>query len=171
VEQLEGTAARILEATREVLCRNGQRKLSMWDVAAEAEVSRPTLYRWFPSKVALLDAFGLYEQQKFDLGMGTALNGLKGLDALDAALVFIADFQHGYVLSHLSAIEPEHVVFQMTRSLPIMRRRIEGLIPGPDSATIAGTIVRVAMCHFVIDGDDRDQLLEQLRTAAGIVVT
>ena len=47
------------------------------EVAAEAGVSRPTLYRYFPSKEALLDAFGLYEQDNFDAGIPrAAMTGL-----------------------------------------------------------------------------------------------
>ena len=60
------TRERILEATLDVLARSGPRKLSLSDVAEAAGVSRPTLYRWFPSKEELLDAFGRYEQRKYD---------------------------------------------------------------------------------------------------------
>jgi AcrR family transcriptional regulator len=42
---------RILAATAEVLGRNGMTKLSLSEVALRAGVSRPTLYRWFASKM------------------------------------------------------------------------------------------------------------------------
>ena len=51
------TRQRILAATAEVLGRNGKTKLSLSEVAAQAGVSRPTLYRWFASKEELLSAF------------------------------------------------------------------------------------------------------------------
>lgn len=162
---------RILEAAGQVLVRNGHQKLSMSDVAVEAKVSRPTLYKFYSSKEDLLEAFGLYEQAKYDEGMALALEGLAGLEALDAALQFIADFQKVYSLSQLSDIEPEHVIHQMNRTLPIMRKRLTGLIRGKDAELTAATIVRVAISHYVITGDDRDQLLDQLRLAAGIIVT
>ena len=41
---------RLLLATAEVLGRSGQTKLSLSEVALQAGVSRPTLYRWFASK-------------------------------------------------------------------------------------------------------------------------
>ena len=41
------TRHRILVATAEVLGRSGQTKLSLSEVALQAGVSRPTLYRWF----------------------------------------------------------------------------------------------------------------------------
>ena len=50
------TRHRILVATAEVLARSGQTKLSLSEVALQAGVSRPTLYRWFASKGELLDA-------------------------------------------------------------------------------------------------------------------
>ena len=53
------TRRRILAATFVVLARDGRRKLQLSDVAAEAKVSRPTLYRYFGSKEGLLEAFGL----------------------------------------------------------------------------------------------------------------
>lgn len=168
--EFNSTQTRILEATGAVLVRNGHSKLSMSDVAIEASVSRPTLYRWFPSKEALLEGFGFYEQAKYENGMAKALEGLSGLEALNAALEFIAEFQRVYSLAQLSDVEPEHVLYQMNRTLPIMRKRLASLIPGKDSDLIAGTIVRVAICHYVIAGDDRGQLLDQLRYAAGIVL-
>ena len=50
------TRNRILAATAEVLGRSGQTKLSLSEVALQAGVSRPTLYRWFADKQALLEA-------------------------------------------------------------------------------------------------------------------
>ena len=55
------TRQRILAATAEVLGRNGMTKLSLSEVAVQAGVSRPTLYRWFASKRDLLDGFVVWE--------------------------------------------------------------------------------------------------------------
>ena len=63
------TRQRILAATAEVLGRNGKTKLSLSDVATQAGVSRPTLYRWFASKEQLLSAFSAYERQIFESGL------------------------------------------------------------------------------------------------------
>ena len=73
----QSTRRRILAATFVVLSRDGRRKLQLSDVAAEAGVSRPTLYRYFGSKEGLLEAFGLYEQDNFDSGIAAAMAGLQ----------------------------------------------------------------------------------------------
>jgi len=58
------TRHRILAATAEVLGRNGMTKLSLSEVALQARVSRPTLYRWFASKRDLLDGFVVWERRR-----------------------------------------------------------------------------------------------------------
>ena len=49
-EDANTTRERILAATAEVLGNYGMTKLSLSEVATQAGVSRPTLYRWFASK-------------------------------------------------------------------------------------------------------------------------
>ncbi|WP_342216716.1 helix-turn-helix domain-containing protein [Nocardia asiatica] len=58
----------LCRATFEVLGRRGHSKLSLSDVAAQAKVSRPTLYRLFSSKEKLLAAFGGFEQRTIEEG-------------------------------------------------------------------------------------------------------
>jgi AcrR family transcriptional regulator len=134
------TRNRILAATNEVLARNGHAKLSLSEVALQAGVSRPTLYRWFASKAELLEAFGRYEGEMFDSGINRATAGLRGNEKLDAAL---------YVI-------------------PQIRVRLEKLLSGPNAAVKAATTVRVAVSHYLVRSDDDDQFLAQLRHAAGI---
>ena len=162
------TRRRILAATFVVLARTGRRRLMLSEVAAEAKVSRPTLYRYFPSKEELLSAFGLYEQDNFDAGMASAIAGLRGRERLDASLQFVVDFQHTYSLGFLADTEPEHVLVQMKRVMPVLQERIARLIPGDNSELAAATVVRVAVCHYLTGGDDREQFLAELRYAAGI---
>lgn len=164
----QSTRRRILAATFVVLARDGRRRLQLSDVAAEAKVSRPTLYRYFGSKDGLLEAFGLYEQDNFDSGIAAAMAGLSGADRLDAALRFIVVFQSTYSLGSLSEIEPEHVIHQMKRVLPIMHERIARIIPGDDNEIAAAAVVRIAVCHYMIAGGNPDQFLAELRHAAGL---
>ena len=164
----QSTRRRILAATFVVLSRDGRRKLQLSDVAAEAGVSRPTLYRYFGSKEGLLQAFGLYEQDNFDSGIAGAMAGLSGPDRLDAALRFIVEFQSTYSLGSLADIEPEHVLHQMKRVLPIMHERIARIIPGDESDIAAAAVVRIAVCHYMIAGVSPSRFLAELRHAAGL---
>ncbi|MCX5044889.1 TetR/AcrR family transcriptional regulator [Aldersonia sp. NBC_00410] len=162
------TSRRILEATSEVLVRSGIGKLSLSDVAAQAGVSRPTLYRWFASKEELIDAFSRYETDKFDNGIADAIAGLRGTARLDAALQFIVDFQRSYSGVRMIDVEPEAVLSRFTWVLPIMRSRLERLLSGPDASLAAATATRVAVSHYVVRSDDADEFLAQLRHAVGI---
>ena len=162
------TSERILAATAEVLSRNGMSKLSLSEVAVQAGVSRPTLYRWFASKEELLDAFGGWERHAFDSGISKATAGLRGNERLDAALRFIVDYQQSYSGVRMIDIEPGHVIGQMANVIPVMRERLERLISGPRAEVAAATAIRVAVAHYIVRSDDADQFLDQLRHAVGI---
>ena len=159
---------RLLDATFEVLSQAGPRKLSMSAVAAAARVSRVTLYRWFPSKETLLQAFGEYEQEKYDTGMAEAVAGLNGDGRLEAVLRFIVEFQHTYSLRRIVDVEPDHVVHQMTRVMPIMRDRLLPQFPGPEGRVVATVVTRIALSHALIPDDDPDLFYAELRHAAGL---
>jgi AcrR family transcriptional regulator len=162
------TSERILAATAEVLSRNGMTKLSLSEVAQQAGVSRPTLYRWFASKEELLDAFGSWERQAFDDGISTATAGLRGNEKLDAALRFIVQYQQSYSGVRMIDIEPGHVIGQMSNVIPIMRERLERLLPGARGPVGAATAIRVAVSHYIVRSDNEAQFLDQLRHAVGI---
>lgn len=167
-EDESSSRRRILNATAEVLARSGQTKLSLSEVALQAGVSRPTLYRWFASKTELLDAFGVYEREMFDTGISRATAGLRGTDKLDAALQFIVAYQQTYSGVRLIDVEPEVVVLQLSRVLPVMRARLQRLLSGPNAGLKAATAIRIAVSHYVVRSDDADQFLAQLRHAVGI---
>ena len=69
---------RILRATFKVLCRHGYGKFNLSDVAAQAGISRPTLYKSFSSKDELLAAFSEFELQLVRDDLARAVDGRKG---------------------------------------------------------------------------------------------
>lgn len=162
------TRERILAATAEVLGNNGMTKLSLSEVASQAGVSRPTLYRWFGSKAELMDAFVVWERQLYARAIADASVGLPPRERLDATLRTIVEHQQSYPGLRMVDIEPEHVIKRLAKVLPLMRAQLERLIPGPDSAEAAATVVRVAVAHYLVRSDDGDQFLAQLRHAAGL---
>ncbi|MBP2453124.1 TetR/AcrR family transcriptional regulator [Mycolicibacterium lutetiense] len=162
------TRHRILVATAEVLARSGQTKLSLSEVALQAGVSRPTLYRWFADKQELLDAFGTHEREMFDHGISHATVGLRGSEKLDAALRFIVEYQQSYSGVRLVDIEPEVVIAQLANVIPLMRARLLKLLSGANAPVKAATAIRVAVSHYIVRSDDGDQFLAQLRHAVGL---
>jgi len=161
------TRLRILAATAEVMGRHGMTKLSLTAVALEAQVSRPTLYRWFPTKKLLLDAYVVWERSLYERAVAEATAGLPADKRLDAALRVIAAGQQSYPGLRMVDIEPALVIDRLSGAIPSMRAGLERLLPGPDGAQAAATVVRVAISHYLVRSDDADEFLTQLRHAAG----
>ena len=167
-EDDNSTRQRILAATAEVLGRNGMTKLSLSEVAIQAGVSRPTLYRWFASKRDLLDGFVVWERQFYERAVADATAGLPANKKLDAALRVIVEYQQSYPGLRMIDIEPAQVIRGLSRVIPLMRERLERLAHGPDAELAVATAVRVAVSHYLVHSDDDDQFLAQLRHAAGV---
>jgi AcrR family transcriptional regulator len=159
---------RILAATAEVLGRNGMTKLSLSEVALQAGVSRPTLYRYFADKRELLDAFVVWERQFYERAVAEATADIPACERLDAALRVIVEYQQSYPGLRMIDIEPAQVIRRLSRVIPLMRARLERLAKGPDATLAVATAVRVAMAHYLMASDDADQFLEQLRYAARV---
>src|SRR5262245_31238108 len=164
----QSSRERILAATAEVLGRNGMTKLSLSEVALQAGVSRPTLYRWFASKRELLNAFVVWERQYYERAVVEATAGLPKSERLDAALRVIVEYQHSYPGLRMIDIEPAQVIKRLSRIIPLMRQRLERLATGPDPRLAVATAVRVVMSHYLVRSDDDDDFLNQLRHAARV---
>jgi AcrR family transcriptional regulator len=169
VQQVDTSSReRILAATAEVLGRNGMSKLSLSEVALQAGVSRPTLYRWFSDKRELLDAFVVWERQYYERAVADATTDLPACERLDAALRVIVEYQQSYPGLRMIDIEPAQVIRRLARVIPMMRQRLELLATGPDPALAVSTAVRVAVSHYLVRSDDDDDFLNQLRHAARV---
>jgi TetR/AcrR family transcriptional regulator, repressor for uid operon len=162
----DSTRQRILAATAEVLGRNGRTRLSLSEVALQAEVSRPTLYRYFGDKRELLDGFVVWERQYYERAVAEAIAGLPASERLDAALRVIVEYQQSYPGLRMVDIEPAQVIRRLSRVIPLMRERLERLAHGPDASLAAATAVRVAVSHYLVRSDDDADFLAQLRHAA-----
>jgi AcrR family transcriptional regulator len=168
VDAEQSIRKRILDATFVVVSRTGRKKLQLLEVAAEAGVSRPTVYRYFGSKEGLLEAFALYEQDNFNAGVAAATAGLRGADRVEAALQFIVDHQFSHSLDVLVDMEPEYSLAQMMRVLPTMQEGMRHIMIGDDPDVAAAAVVRIAVCHYLVRGHDRAGFLAELRHAAGL---
>ena len=161
---------RILRATFKVLCRHGYGKLNLSDVAAQAGISRPTLYKFFSSKDDLLSAFSVFELRLLREDLDRAIEGRTGRTRVDALLHFLVDFYGSYQMRGLIEIEPGLVLDQMARALPELVALVAPLLKGQvaDPEAVAMALVRLAVCHYLIPGYDEDRLLDQLRLASGV---
>jgi AcrR family transcriptional regulator len=164
------TRERILRATFKVLCRYGYSKFSLSDVAAQAGISRPTLYKCFASKDELLVAFSEFEVSSFERELARAVDGHEDRRRLEAVVEFLAEFYRSYQMRGLIEIEPGLVLVQMSGAIPqlseLIAREIGSQVDDPD--TVATALVRIGTCHYLVPSSDDHRLLAQLRAAAGL---
>lgn len=162
---------RILRAMVEVLRRRGFSKLNMSDVAAQARISRPTLYRSFASKDELLVGFGRLQLELMHQDLAQAVNEKPSGRRLEAVLQVLADFYTTHQqMRGLVEVEPGLVLGQMSDTLPAFSELVAHELVGQvsDPETVAMMLVRIAACHYLVPAQDERLLLHQLRSAAGI---
>ena len=161
---------RILRAAFKVLSRHGYGKLNLSDVATQAGISRPTLYKSFKSKDDLLSAFSQFELQLLRQDLDSAIRGRTGRNRVDALLHFLVDFYSSYQMRGLIEIEPSLVLEQIATSLPVLVDLVAPVLAGEvaDPQAVAQALVRLSVCHYLIPGYDDDRMLDQLRAAAGV---
>jgi len=177
---VEATRLRLLDATLTAVSRLGVKRLNMSAVAAIAGVSRPTLYRYFPSKEELLTALAEHQQRRFDSGIAEAIRSVAREDQLDAVLRFVVRFQSVDETQRLVHIEPTFVLDRLARMLPTQRASLARLLADTVARTpadgrptwqpdeVADLILRTALSYFLIPGGDETQLLRALRAVVRI---
>jgi AcrR family transcriptional regulator len=109
--------ARVLEAAKACCARWGVAKVTIDDIAAEARVSRATLYRLFPGgKDVLFEAMRVRELEDFFIRLRHAVDGADTLeDLLVEAVVFsINDLRADEHLAAMLASEPGETASQLT---------------------------------------------------------
>ena len=171
----------ILEATRQVIANRGPNRFTLSAIAEAAGVSRPTLYRWFPSKEALLDALIEYEETRFELRL-EAVIAAQSTPArrLDAALRFLVTYLDGlmgpdpvgaepaFALQHLAAaLEPQTASFVrlLGNAFDVVPAVQQGRLTREQAAEM---FLRVAFSQYLVPHRDAEVLLENLRGFAGL---
>lgn len=171
----------ILEAAQRVLARSGPRRLAMSDVAAEAGVSRPTVYRWFPTKELLLAAVTAEEVATFDAGVEAAVAGHRSARArLDAFVRFLVtygegptsmeriDAAPGFALESFRATLAPHAV-----SLAELLGAALDIVPAVGDGVLTRTeacelFLRVAYSHYLVPHAEPEQLIRTLNGIVGL---
>jgi TetR/AcrR family transcriptional regulator, repressor for uid operon len=175
------TVESILEAARTAIAERGPGKLTLSAVANAAGISRPTLYRWFPTKEDLLAAITAYEEDRFDVGLQLVIDAHRSPKRrLEVALRYLMNYLDESMMPDPIGVDPEYALKSMAEAL---RSHIEILarllgdalleVPAvrigaltPEQA--AELLLRMAYSHYLIPHDDSEVLLAMMRDFAGI---
>jgi AcrR family transcriptional regulator len=175
------TSELILAAARRVVIQTGTSQLTLSAVAVEAGVSRPTLYRWFPSKELLLASLAGYEVARFDAGIAVVVGRRRtARTRLDAALRFIVGYlddnanaiqaNPSFALQSLGdSLEPhiESVARLLDEDLDEVPAVRDGALTRPQTVEM---FLRLAYSHYLVPHRDTEELLTILRGFAGLSV-
>ena len=175
------SAEAILEATRRVIAERGSGKLTLSAIAATAGVSRPTLYRWFPTKTALLDALTIYEEERFVLRLQAVIE-VQPTPArrLDAALRCLVTYLDGLMGPDPIGADPGFAIQSLGSSLaPQTASFVRLLGDGFDAVPAvrlghltreqaAELFLRLAYSHYLVPHPKPEVLLATMRSFAGL---
>jgi AcrR family transcriptional regulator len=176
-----GTAETILVAAQRSIRARGRERLSMSAVAAEAGVSRPTLYRWFPTKTLLLAAIASYQVEQFDLGLRELCEAQRDPAVrLDAALMYLVTYLDDSMGADSVSADPAFALQTLADSLtPHIESLAAGLGDALDEipsvrtgiatrAQAAEMLLRVAYSHYLVPNPDTGRLVGALRAIVGL---
>jgi len=117
----ERVAAAILEAAARVLSSRGE-QASMSDVAAAAGVARATVYRYFPSRQALLDELGEAALREAGARLASArVDQLPTEEGVERAVRALVEAGDGFVVLARERIRPAPDQFEESLAAPLRR--------------------------------------------------
>ena len=171
----------ILAAAKRAIDAKGPGKLTLSEVAAAAGVSRPTLYRWFPTKDHLFTALTQYERAQFDEGLRDVINAHRTpARRLDAALRYLLAYLDESMGADPIGVDPEFALRSLNESLSDQVATLVRLLgPALDEvpavrtkvmtrAQAAEMFLRVAYSHYLVPHPDTEELLASVRAFAGL---
>ena len=171
----------ILAAARRAIIAKGPGKLTLSAVAAAAGVSRPTLYRWFPTKADLLAALTESERGQFDRGLRAELDAHRSPSRkLDAALRFLVTYLDGSLGPDPIGVDPAFALRSLGDAIPVQVEAFAELlgtsldqVPTVGAgiltrAQAAEVFLRVAYSHYLVPHPRPEELLATMRTMAGL---
>ena len=181
VAPISETAETILQAARLAMAERGPGTLTMSAVAAVAGISRPTLYRWFPTKADLLAAVSAYEEVLFDIGLQVEIDAHRSpRRRLDAAIRYLVSYLDESMIPDPISVDPVFALESIARSLPphvetLVRLLGDSLleIPAVSQGILskeqgAEMLLRLAYSHYLVPHSDPNELLAMVRKFAGI---
>lgn len=168
-------------ACRLIALLGSEDRLTLSAVAAEAGVSRPTLYRWFPTRDDLLRAISQHQEDYFYQGLTLALECERTPSGrLDAALRYLVTYLDETLGTDAILRECGFVVRSLAASLPKQREtwvrllgdelaRLPAVKGGKLSVGQAAELfLRLAYSHYLIPSADPEALLQCMRHMASL---
>ena len=156
---------RILDATKVCFERWGIAKVSIDDIAAEAGVSRATLYRMFPGgKDVVFEALRVRDLEEFFAELEKAVGGVTDLEDLIVRAVVVAtrELRSDYHLAIMLASEPGDALSQLTvQGLPRIIRMasmsfaplVEPYLGRKSAARLVELLARLVISYFLAPSD------------------
>jgi AcrR family transcriptional regulator len=166
--RVEALERRVLDATDRCLQRWGRAKVTVDDIAAEAGVSRATLYRMFPGgRDVLFDALRVRRLEEFFTQLRHAVDEALGLeDLLVRAVVYATnELRHDEALAATLAAEPGEALSELTvAGLPRVVRMatvfltplLEPYLARTDAARLVDVVSRLVISYFLAPSDHVD---------------
>jgi AcrR family transcriptional regulator len=175
------TSDTILAAAQRAIRRRGPQKLSLSAVAEEAGVSRPTVYRWFPTKALLLAAITAYEVEQFDAGLqALAEEHRDPTERFDAGLRYVVTYLDETMGADAISADPAFALQSLADSLGPHIESVASVlgdaldqIPAVRAGSLtreqgAEMLLRVAYSHYLVPNPDPERLLSTMRRFAGV---
>ncbi len=151
-------------------------------VAAAAGVSRPTLYRWFPTKAELLAAITEHEIELFSEGLRSAVDAQRSpRRRLDAALRHLVTYLDGSVGAGAISVDPEFALQSLASALEPESETLAALlgdaldeVPAVRVRALsrqqaAEMFLRLVYSHYLMPHPEPEVLLTAMRSFAGLV--
>ena len=160
--------ARILDAAKSCCERWGLDKVTVDDIAAEAGVSRATLYRLFPGgKDVLFDALRVREINEFFAVLAAEVEFAENLEDLLVTAVVAAtrELRADQHLALMMASEPGETLSQLTvDGLPRIIRManltltpmVANYLPQPAAQRLIDVLARLTISYFLAPSDELD---------------
>lgn len=178
-----GTGDLILDAAQRIIRRQGPAKFTLTAVAAEAGVSRPTVYRWFPTKELLLASLASSAVAEFDRGLRTVSDAnpdpaKRLVEAVRYVITFLdRSIGRDAILRNaefaLQSLDDSHAPHVESMAAALGDALDE--IPAVRDGTLAhleatDVLLRLAYSHYVVPHPDPDALLHAVATFLGVDV-
>jgi TetR/AcrR family transcriptional repressor of mexCD-oprJ operon len=146
----ERVAAAILEAAARVLATGGE-QASMNDVAAAAGVARATLYRYFPSRQALLDELGRVAADEAGARLASArVDELSAQEGVRRAVRALFETGDPFTVVARERVRPDPELFEQRVLEPIRRLFERAQSAGEIRADIPKTWLTDALVGLVV---------------------